>query len=42
MGDLQMSQTLLLNPRGPIEQGNPNTCAEVKLCLFLHLFWPKK
>ena len=22
------------NPRGAVEQGNPNTCAEVKLCLF--------
>ena len=29
-----MSQTLLGNPRGPVEQGNPNICAEVKLYLF--------
>ena len=31
---LSLSETLLGNPRGPVEQGNPNTCAEVKLCLF--------
>ena len=28
-------KTLLGDPRGPVELGNPNTCAEVKLCLFL-------
>ena len=27
--------TLLENPKGPVELGNPNTCAEAKLCLFL-------
>ena len=27
--------TLLGNPKGPIELGNPNICAEAKLCLFL-------
>ena len=32
-----VSQTLLWNPRGSIEQGNPNTCAEVKLCLFFKI-----
>ena len=30
---LEMSQILLGNPRGPVKQGNPNTFAEVKLCL---------
>ena len=30
-----MSQTLFGNPKGPIELGNPNTCAETKLCLIL-------
>ena len=28
-----MSQTLFGNPKGPVELGNPNTCAETKLCL---------
>ena len=32
--DYLLSQILLWNPRGPVEQGNPNTCAEVKPCLF--------
>ena len=26
-----MSQTLFGNPKGPVELGNPNTCAETKL-----------
>ena len=30
-----VSQTLFGNPKGPVEQGNPNTCAETKLCLIL-------
>ena len=30
-----VSQTLLANPKGPVEQGNPNTCAETKLCPIL-------
>ena len=30
-----MSQTLFGNPKGPVELGNPNTCAETKLCLNL-------
>ena len=34
---MHVSQTLLWNPRGPIEQGNLNTCAEIKLCLFLFI-----
>ena len=29
-----MSQNLPENPKGPVELGNPNTCAEVKLRLF--------
>ena len=32
-----LSETLLGNSRGPVEVGNPSTCAEVKLCL-LFLF----
>ena len=28
---------LLGNPKGPVELGHPNTCAEVKLCLFLFI-----
>ena len=31
---IKLLQTLLGNSKGPVEQGNPNTCAEVKLCLF--------
>ena len=34
----QMSQTLFGNPKGPVELGNPNTCAETKLCLNFILF----
>ena len=30
-----LSQTLFGNPKGPVELGNPNTCAETKLCLIL-------
>ena len=37
-----MSQTLFENPKGPVELGNPNTCAETKLCLKFILFWFKK
>ena len=33
-----MSQTLFGNPKGPVELGNPNTCAETKLCLNFILF----
>ena len=29
--------TLLENPKGPVKLGNPNTCAEVKLCYFFNL-----
>ena len=29
-----VSQTLLGNPNGPVQLGNPNICAEVKLCVF--------
>ena len=29
-----LSQTLLGNPRGAVEQGNRNTSTEAKLCLF--------
>ena len=29
--------TLLGNPKGPVEVGNLNICAEVKLCLFLFM-----
>ena len=37
-----LSQTLLGNPKGPVELGNPNTCAETKLCLNFILFRLKK
>ena len=30
-----VSQTLFGNPKGPVELGNPNTCAKTKLCLIL-------
>ena len=30
------------NPKGPVELGNPNTCAETKLCLNFILFPLKK
>ena len=33
-----MSQILFGNPKGPAELGNPNTCAETKLCLNFILF----
>ena len=29
--------TLLGNPKGPAEPGNPNNCAEAKPCLFLFI-----
>ena len=38
----QVSQTLFGNPKGPVELGNPNTCAETKLCLNFILFRLKK
>ena len=38
----QMSQTLFGNPKGPVELGNPNTCAEIKLCLNFLFFQLKK
>ena len=30
-------QTLLGNRKGPVELDNPNTCAEVKVCLFIFI-----
>ena len=39
---LGVSQTLFGNPKGPVELGNPNTCAETKLCLNFILFRLKK
>ena len=33
-----LSQTLFGNPKGPVQLGNPNTCAETKLCLNFILF----
>ena len=38
----QVSQTLFGNPKGPVELGNLNTCAETKLCLIFILFRLKK
>ena len=38
----KLSQTLFGNPKGPVELGNPNTCAETKLCLNFILFRLKK
>ena len=32
---LKAVNTLLGNPKGPVELGNPNIYAEVKLCLFM-------
>ena len=37
-----LSQTLFGNPKGAVELGNPNTCAETKLCLNFILFRLKK
>ena len=37
-----LSQILFGNPKGPVQQGNPNTCAETKLCLNFILFRLKK
>ena len=37
-----LSQTLFGNPKGPVELGNANTCAETKLCLNFILFRLKK
>ena len=37
-----VSQTLFGNPKGSVELGNPNTCAETKLCLNFILFRLKK
>ena len=34
----QLLQTLFGNPKGPVELGNPNTCAETNLCLILFYF----
>ena len=39
---MSLSQTLFGNPKGPVELGNPNTCAETKLCLNFILFRLKK
>ena len=33
--NIWLSQTLFGNPKKPVELGNPNTCAETKLCLIL-------
>ena len=30
-----VSQTFFGNAKGPVKLGNPNTCAETKLCLIL-------
>ena len=30
---MQLLQNLFGNPKGPVELGNPNTCAETNLCL---------
>ena len=38
----KLSQTLFGNPKGPVKLGNPNTCAETKLCLNFILFRLKK
>ena len=38
IGRTSLSQTLFGNPKGPVELGNPNTCAETKLCLNFILF----
>ena len=35
---IKLLQTFLGNLKGPVELGNPNTCAEVKLCLFFISF----
>ena len=35
-------QTLFGNLKGPVELGNPNTCAETNLCLNSILFQLKK
>ena len=35
---IKLLHTLLGNSQVPVEQGNPNTCAEVKLCLFFISF----
>ena len=40
--NLYVSRTLFGNPKGPVELGNPNTCAETKLCLNFILFRLKK
>ena len=40
--NIYLSQTLFGNPKGPVELGNPNTCAETKLCLNFILFRLKK
>ena len=39
---IRVSMTLFENPRGPVELGNPNICAETKLCLNFILFRLKK
>ena len=33
---IPLSYNLLGNPKGPVEQGNQNTCTEVKLYLFFY------
>ena len=35
MKKVKIVTTLLGNLKGPVELGNSNTCAKVKLCLFL-------
>ena len=39
---LYCHKTLFGNPKGPVELGNPNTCAETKLCRNFILFRLKK
>ena len=35
--EMCLSQISFGNPKGPVELGNPNTCAETKLCLILFI-----
>ena len=39
MQPICVSQALFGNPKEPVELGNPNTCAETKLCLNFILFY---
>ena len=42
IAEINLSQTFFGNPKGPVELGNPNTCAKTKLCLNFILFRLKK